>query len=178
MKTRMLIAMLALCVFSASCGDNKKQSKPSIAKIAHEHDCMTMDEFCELNYSYVYETKLPCLVCLEDFFVGDIVSRTDDSREQVNRNSDEDDGTDIYIPSWIGVPSTRNNICWMEGWMSNQYIGLDETQTNLVLSKANKSRKIDVPIIIKIYQIDIGSVPIVSKSLISYKADLVAILNE
>lgn len=176
MKTRILFALLSICLALVSCGDSKKQSKPSITRIAHTHNCMTMDEFCELKYSYVYETKLPCLVCLEDFFVGDIVSRIDDVRGRVNGNFDEDDETDIYVPSWIGVPSTRNNKCWMKGWMSNQYIGLDEAQTKLVLSKTNKASKINEPIIIKIYQVDVG--PVVSKSLISYKADLAAILDE
>ena len=178
MKTKVLFMMLALCLLLVSCG-SKTHDKQTIKEIAHSHNCITMDEFCELKYSYVFEKKLPCLVYLDELHVSDIVSNIDDLRYVVGDSDEEDEENYVYVdPCWIGEPTKRNNECWIKSWIAfRQYIGLDKTQVEWVLSKTKSSRTIYTPIIIKIYQV--GCSPeTFSGSFISYKADLVAILNE
>lgn len=181
MKKRGLLLVLTLCmILVVSCGTNqqkKTRKQLETERIAHSHNCMTFDEFCDLKYSYVYEKKLPCLVYIDEFHVSDIVSDVDESHFFTSESEEDENEEEIVKPSWIGTPSQRENECWMKGLIiSNQYIGLDKTQVDWAITKTKNTKTIYTPMVIKVYQVSMTVWN--SSRLMSFKADLVSVLNE
>lgn len=217
MKARELLPVLALCIMLiASCengvhnstpqkqnrsGQQKDELKRTAEETAHEHGCMTVDEFTAMRYSYVIEKNLPCLVYLEQFHVNDIVSKLPEEKtvfdpiidittyvsingydDDLNLGDCDSETGWSFQSEWCGTPSERNNECWIEGLFKGfsplssiyGYIGVDKTQVDWAINKA-KSVKYDFQ--------DVENTPIIIKvyqarSGGTIKADLVAILNE
>lgn len=187
MKAKVLLPLL-LCIFVSSCESNKtKQEKKQQALIesAHSHNCMTLEEFCNLKYNYVYEKKLPCLVYLDGFVVDDVVSSVD-LPDYVLKDYDDPylgPGTEQIWFDWVGAPSNRRNECWMKGDGNSRqfkYIGLDKTQADWIISETRNNKTIHTPMIIRVYQVGFTTKPKSPHSIyyMSYTADLVEILNE
>ena len=181
---RLLLLIITLCLLMASCETNqqkKSRKQREIEETAHSHNCMTLEEFCSLKYSYVFEKKLPCLVYLDEFHVSDIVSKIYEPQCVISGADEEDEDfseEEFVRPFWIGEPSSRQNECWMKGWLSSsQYIGLDKTQVDWAIQKTKNGKTIHTPMIIKIYQVGFAT-ELISSHFIQFKADLIAILNE
>jgi len=195
---KVFLPIIAFCMMLFSCGTDTKKSdvkirasepiKPTAEEIAHQHGCITVDEFAAMRFTYVIEKKLPCRMYVENFQVNDIIPKIKESSVYVWAECEEYEG-DVegevkysVLPDWVGTPTSRKNECWMDCYMGyipqssvSGYIGLDKTQVDWVVKMAMETNlfypRIDAPIIIRVDQVrkDGG---------ISIKADLVAILDE
>lgn len=189
MKLRILLAaLIALVIILSSCESSQEKyerMKKERNSIAHRYDCITLDEFCSLNYSYVFEDHLPCLVYLEKIHVYDIVSYYDLPDCIIKEYDDpyEEPSVGKISFEWFGQPSRRHNECWMRVTASDrrfQYIGLDKAQADWIISKTKNTKTIDVPIIIRMYQVGFENRPYASRTgyTISYTADLIEVLKK
>lgn len=179
--------LIALCIILSSCESSQEKyerMKKEREAIAHRYNCITLDEFCNMNYSYIYENNLPCLVYLERFHVYDIVSYYDLPDHIIKEYDDSYDAPSVVkiYYNWYGKPSRRDNECWMKVCASDrrfQYIGLNKTQANWVLSKTRNTKSVDTPIIIKLYQVGFENNTYASHSgyNMSYTADLIEVLD-
>lgn len=122
---------------------------------------------------------------MDGFYVSDIVSYPDIPEFIVDDFDGEFDDPEkerkIYF-DWVGKPSNRRNEWWIKlktySKVQFQYIGLNKTQAEWIVSKIQNTRAVRTPIIIKLYQVGFSQRSYPGSSSICYTADLISILNE
>lgn len=151
--------IIITCRFCSNASDKKQKEKEN----AVSQGCITIDSLNGLEYTYLYERNLPCLVYLNSIKIEDICFTIDE------------DNDELGLPRWIGGASTRTNSGWIKvkNTYFHNYIGFDTCQEEWVLRKAKEYKTIHEPIIIEVYQV--RRYP---NGGISYKADLVRFLDQ
>ena len=99
---KVFLPIIAFCMMLFSCGTDTKKSdvkirasepiKPTAEEIAHQHGCITVDEFAAMRFTYVIEKKLPCRMYVENFQVNDIIPKIKESSVYVWAECEEYEG--------------------------------------------------------------------------------------
>ena len=80
MKTRILLAMLTLCLLT-SCiettqkSDGRFLSEKELREWAHKNECVTANEFVNYEHDFVYEKELPCFLLFDRAVLNDILPK-------------------------------------------------------------------------------------------------------